>query len=190
MAGKRYNAELSTGWHTCPAPSWPQLQQPKGWTRSPRCLRGWRESELPACPRHKPLGRHLNTVGSPAGGKTSPWPRRAQNEQNRDSTKKAKEKKSKVKKVPEHGRSEATELFLYAALNLSFSSCCKSLGCDQINYWAPTDVSAPRSRADLSDTMWSWCFDWHSAWAAGSSSRAHVHQALAARALSCLSIVC
>lgn len=61
---------------TCPTPRIPQRPPPTRFPRSQRSLRGTTELALPGDRLRTPPGRHLNTAGNPAGGKTSPPPRR------------------------------------------------------------------------------------------------------------------
>ncbi len=61
---------------TCPAPRTLQRPPPTRFPRSQRSLRGTTQSAPPADRLRTPPGRHLNTAGNPAGGKTSPSPRR------------------------------------------------------------------------------------------------------------------
>lgn len=61
---------------TCPTPRTPQRPPPTRFPRSQRSLRGTTELALPGDRLRTPPGRHLNTAGNPAGGKTSPSPRR------------------------------------------------------------------------------------------------------------------
>jgi hypothetical protein len=163
------------GLRTCPTPRWLQPQQPTGFPLTQSSLPGTTESGPPGDPRRTPLGRHLSTEGSPTGGKTSSPPSRLpKHVGTRDrSVKKSKRKWPGSTAVIGHNGSSAI-LSISAALFR-----CNTVGCDHINNWAPTDVPAPRSQPDLSDTIWSLCFDWHPTWAASSSSPEHVARALA-----------
>jgi len=61
---------------TCPTPRTRQRPPRTRFPRSLRSLRGTTELTLPGDRLRTPPGRHSNTAGNPAGGKTSPSPRR------------------------------------------------------------------------------------------------------------------